>query len=858
MAVFNPDVGGVPNANMPDSTGASRGAGPDKSFEALFSGLGEGLTSAVQTADNFMKNSIEDDARYGFEALNDESNLSVSTVPQDILNSQEGLTKLAQAHVQGKVTQEYYYSRLASQLKGLRAKYPGYEKEVDDIVQKVTGTRPANAFRDALMANIERANAAVSSSQDKFQSFVTNSSNIGYIQMAFPDYFENPSKYTPEQVIAGVAKLKGQDQTWESQKLAVTANKEDAQQLLNERLNTQTSDLLSGVSNGLGVGGADFMSRLAQYSKAGGMTPDEKSSFTNTYEQFMFQARAHLEKTIADPTFVKLFTPQERQQQVEAAMRPLTQIRDLINNDQYDQAAIVIARNNNLQNRAKQALYKADPRLLGVDALSKISPEAAQWLTQQVIAEGGGNQSFFDKVALTDIMAGVIGGDDTVNQATQRIVNNRAASQAEKNSQAASLVTKFTGTIKSGTLTPEELRRVVMSNYATGDDDIFRAVDTSTDAKGNSQYLRLYNEMFSPEITKRIQESGDAQALKAYTDAAVDKFQTIPEWRRAAADLTENIDYSKFARVRYDESANRLVLEADQRAIDNLGFFQGNDQKLYLQRMVRAKDAFNQAISIIAPIAEANGGSETQFIKDQMRSIALDLQSDNREGFFWWLNSSLDGATRALTDTVEEAARGGSANPEDAKPQFEEIGDTETGTLDTGSLSFNVPDLQQARASGDNASVLNLLGRAEGTDRGRGYDETLGYGAFTGGDIDITNMTLDEVDRVQGDMLAHPNNSFNSSALGRYQIVRKTLRSLRRELGLDGSEKFTPELQDRLAQALLERRGLNKWKAGELSDQQFMKNLALEWASLPTASGGSAYGGRARVRPSEVLTAFAE
>lgn len=102
---------------------------------------------------------------------------------------------------------------------------------------------------------------------------------------------------------------------------------------------------------------------------------------------------------------------------------------------------------------------------------------------------------------------------------------------------------------------------------------------------------------------------------------------------------------------------------------------------------------------------------------------------------------------------------------------------------------------------------LDLIGHAEGTDKGRSYNESLGYGRFTGGSRNLVLMTLDEIDALQTQMLAHPDNGFNSSALGRFQITRTTLRGLRAELGLSGDELFSPELQDRAALQLMRRRG---------------------------------------------------
>lgn len=164
----------------------------------------------------------------------------------------------------------------------------------------------------------------------------------------------------------------------------------------------------------------------------------------------------------------------------------------------------------------------------------------------------------------------------------------------------------------------------------------------------------------------------------------------------------------------------------------------------------------------------------------------------------------------------------------------------------------------QALASGDLASALDLLGTSEGTDRGRGYNETLGYGAYTGGPVELTTMTLGQVKELQREMLAHPDNSWNSSAVGRYQIVGKTLRKLQQEMGLSDDALFDEKTQDAMAAQLIKGRGYDKWKAGEMSDSDFLNSLAKEWASLPTDAGVGYYEGqRASVGTTDVLSAFA-
>lgn len=155
--------------------------------------------------------------------------------------------------------------------------------------------------------------------------------------------------------------------------------------------------------------------------------------------------------------------------------------------------------------------------------------------------------------------------------------------------------------------------------------------------------------------------------------------------------------------------------------------------------------------------------------------------------------------------------------------------------------------------------MLDLIGFTEGTDKGDGYNETLSYGAYTGGDVDLVSMTLKELDALQTKMLQHPKNKWNSSAAGRYQIVRTTARSIRKSLGLNATELFNEEMQDRMACYLLGVRGIDKYLAGRLSEDTLINNLAQEWASLPTTEGVGHYGNQSHtpVKPAKVRSVLA-
>lgn len=80
-------------------------------------------------------------------------------------------------------------------------------------------------------------------------------------------------------------------------------------------------------------------------------------------------------------------------------------------------------------------------------------------------------------------------------------------------------------------------------------------------------------------------------------------------------------------------------------------------------------------------------------------------------------------------------------------------------------------------------------------------------------------------------------------AIGRYQFIPKTLRAVMREVGAPPEARFTPALQDRLADVLLVEAGLAAYMRGDMPQTMFMNNLARIWAGLPNSTGKSHYAG---------------
>lgn len=127
------------------------------------------------------------------------------------------------------------------------------------------------------------------------------------------------------------------------------------------------------------------------------------------------------------------------------------------------------------------------------------------------------------------------------------------------------------------------------------------------------------------------------------------------------------------------------------------------------------------------------------------------------------------------------------------------------------------------------AVILDFIRKTEvGSADRSGYDVIYGHKQHKLAKP-LTSMTLDEIVTAQKTW----SKNHGSSAAGGYQFMRKTLLGLMEELKLIGTQKLTPDLQDRLGYHLLKRRGYEQFISGKISTAEFAKRLAQEWASFP-------------------------
>ena len=131
----------------------------------------------------------------------------------------------------------------------------------------------------------------------------------------------------------------------------------------------------------------------------------------------------------------------------------------------------------------------------------------------------------------------------------------------------------------------------------------------------------------------------------------------------------------------------------------------------------------------------------------------------------------------------------------------------------------------------NNLSPVSTGGLAEfigGLESGNDYTKMVG-GAQ---DASVLNKTIDELMSEKGGQFA----------MGRYQIQMRTASEVLKNAGIDTSSfKFDQAGQDKIFELLLKRRGIDDFMSGKITQDQFAKNLSMEWAALPQDASGRGY-----------------
>jgi hypothetical protein len=211
-------------------------------------------------------------------------------------------------------------------------------------------------------------------------------------------------------------------------------------------------------------------------------------------------------------------------------------------------------------------------------------------------------------------------------------------------------------------------------------------------------------------------------------------------------------------------------------------------------------------IAAIGGVAALGYGAYKMFFQDKGSNDVKDLSDDEREDL-----QDQQSATATANRLTDQSPYTGAAYPRAA----------------------NAPQVAGPPAT----SLEALISRGEGSYNSVNRGAAHGYRAGT---EDLAHMTVAQV-------MAHQEaQDFN--AVGRYQMIKGTLASAVKALGINGSELFTPQLQDRIFEDYLigqKRHQIADYISGKSDDlNAAVLAASQEWASVAAPAGSRLYHGQ--------------
>lgn len=780
--VFNPDAGGVPSANMPDQTGASRGSSPNRSWEVLFGGLGDAVSGVVGAVDTGIKQSIKYDAQNIFQ----DAQKPYEVPPADLTKGAESIKTLQAAWEQGKLSDVHYYGLLATQTKTLRAKYPGYEDFVDQTIQEVTGVRPANSYRNAIVSELNSQQNAIADGEKQWKTF--ENQNLDTIAFLFPDYFTDPSKYNRDAVRGGVAKYLG---VKNNDKYLKDISKENTYATAVNSLSLDVNTMIDNLGSKLGFGDKNIYTVMQEAIKAP-MTEEQTLQLSGQLDLLITQAEANIDAQMMENrstdtgpmSWLSILEGEKAKEVKEAVLAPLRRIRQFVSEGNYSMAAYTTKLTSAIKNDNVLKLLQGP----GGDyfqaqmAADAIDPELFQtWAAANPTARDSAYTA-----AIPELMSQIATSDRNLNEAAATIANDTKTSEPDRAAALNTLLLNVNSTLGLGTkATPEVVEQVVNNTYSLKDgQDVFNLV-------ADEDYMKVYTMLFDQNVTENLRKVASPEAWKVYREAAVERFQTVPEFRDAASALRNIVTSNESFNAALDDSGQLVVSPTDR--FDQVNKFgdgpvSASIRKGMIKRTQETIDSLNYAFRILDPILLPEGASaddKKAVHQSLLNTLSINLSAGKDGNVFEWLKNVFK------TETVDSMQM-----PKDPPVEPSNLVDM------TSQIDYELPDQEASVAAG--TMTTDLIKSFEGY-RDVAYWDTNAYRTGYGSDT-ITNA--------------------DGSVTPVSPLTATDKDGAERDLNRRVNQEFIPEI--------IEDVGTERWGALSERAQAALTSVAYNYGSLPS------------------------
>lgn len=732
-------------------------------------------------------------------------------VPPGLNDFKGAVSKLQQANNAGVISQPYINSRLEGIVRDAKNQYPGYGDYIDRTIHEITGIKPANALMADLFAQSEAAKGNAQKERDSRVNFVKTE---GQYLRNYPDLVKGilDGSRSLEEGAYRVAQERGNE--WQLDRGLKQIQYDQAQgkqdkETYDKQATLFGNDHISSVITQMyntATGGQslqDIQSQIHNARMGTGPMPDAKQIQTmndqlgaqmSSAREFLRQEYNRPRKELGGNSFSSILGPDAINKKIDEVLQPLKDIHTDIGGQNL-------------------GLAHASSNIIAVSrdqGIAKMMPMGPYLTGLSVIRHSGGEQAAGIAMTNADFMQGVtnemkgllnhaqvttLGGQTTGNDVAKKY---KEFSQARPDDAKAVPFSTFMDKIIQPALAkdtpPEMFENFAKAFFGQGNQAWM------TNFKDTPEKMQLWSKLTSPEITQKMIELGktNPQLLKDYQNWAKNEFST--------------------AFSPYGAKLNSIYLEGtvpqDAKFNPQTSQFEYHELTAPSGPYRESLDTLNIALNNLHNVFAINH-NEAQvkdFISDTIqRSLGV--------------NPDLPKPTllKSLSDAVSNTLqKGGEAVEQKAKGQ----GDTKISPLMYDQGAMRAPAID---------AINRAIGKAE-PDQANSYNTMY----KVKNPPNFSDMTVNEVLKYQQDKSKETR---STAAVGYFQFIGPTLKSLIKEAGLTGEEKFTPQLQNRLGEMLMERRGLSQYMEGKMHPEDFADSLAKEWAGLPTRTGKSYYEG---------------
>ena len=679
MADFNTTLG---SNQVADYTGASKGY-TDNALGGLFTDIAQGFDMGIKATDQFLGRRVADSARDMVEPLRDaaiadvagvaadgaqvgqyvdpETGESVAGTPELPGEAQAQFTRLGnirQGVRAGSLSDSYYRSQLDVVSKKLRRMYPGYEDAIDNSLEKLTGSIPANKLLSDLQSQASAAMSASAGASNKIQSAWLKGVQDGLIDPSLHPLGNMTSIQDVAMIIAPKAKAKA-DLEIDNLNLANrdknnAAYKDDTKVRSNNGASNIITGIMSDTHSLLGNKFTDLQTKIAKLDPSKPWDKNEMVELDAMTNQLVAGATAKLKGYYNAPfdeqgnTRAALLGPEETQKQIDAQVYRLTDwmgdLKEKNQNKLTHNAAIA-----KVWSEGDQTILLSDPDSLRLKSINESfgSTAAGLYLSSP---EGAAAMGSIGVLSHDHASLGIANGEyKSLNEAINDSYNPKLT-DSQRKAVGDNIVKKFQKAIADPRVPPVLKSRTIRAMY--GDQNLGFV----------KQNLPMYTKMADPttlaNIKKYAEESGQTElwnmaknwTLKTGTGLALTQ----------AVQMQNALVYNKYGTIKYDTDTHSFNYLPTKDGINDPGL---NDiQNLAvdtIERVIKtpaAKTAvatMNTMINGMATVFQlenpkASSEDINTYVTNMTKSLGVDLgaakQAPGAQTFFGALNDAANAA----------------------------------------------------------------------------------------------------------------------------------------------------------------------------------------------------------------------